>query len=63
MKTRKVNLVITKTPLRVSFAGGGTDFKNYFELNNGRVITSSINKYVYVTVKGMNLVLILKNIV
>ena len=51
MRTRKVNLVITKTPLRVSFAGGGTDFKNYFELNNGRVITSSINKYVYVTVK------------
>ena len=45
------NFVITKTPLRISFAGGGTDFQNYFCRFGGHVVSSAIDKYVYVTVK------------
>jgi len=34
-------------PVRISFAGGGTDYPNYFEKFDGCVIESSITKYVY----------------
>ena len=44
-------IVITKTPLRVSFVGGGTDFSEYFNKYEGKVVSTSINKYIYVTVK------------
>ncbi|MBF0160476.1 MAG: hypothetical protein HQL58_13250, partial [Magnetococcales bacterium] len=46
-----VNLVIVKTPLRISFAGGGTDMKEYYRHDYGAVFSSTINQYVYVTVK------------
>lgn len=45
------SLVTTKTPLRVSFAGGGTDLPSYYEAHGGAVVSSTIDKYVYVTVK------------
>ena len=45
------DIVITRTPLRVSFVGGGTDFKEFFNKHNGIVVSSTINKYIYVTVK------------
>jgi D-glycero-alpha-D-manno-heptose-7-phosphate kinase len=38
-------------PLRVSFVGGGTDFSDYYEKNNGAVVSTAISKYVYVHVK------------
>lgn len=41
-------MIITKTPLRVSFAGGGTDLPNYYKKHGGMVISTSINKYIYV---------------
>lgn len=41
-------------PVRISFAGGGTDFPNYFEKFGGSVITTSISKYVYVMIKTRN---------
>lgn len=44
-------LVISKTPLRVSFFGGGTDIKNFYSKRKGKVISTTIDKYVYVTVK------------
>jgi D-glycero-alpha-D-manno-heptose-7-phosphate kinase len=44
-------LVITKTPLRVAFAGGGTDLADFYERDYGAVLSTAIDKYVYVTVK------------
>lgn len=44
-------MLICQTPLRISFAGGGTDFKGYYETNPGLVLSTTIDKYVYVMVK------------
>ena len=44
-------MIISKTPLRISFAGGGSDLPNYYEREQGKVLSSSINKYVYVIIK------------
>ncbi len=49
MPTPKV--VMTRTPLRVSFAGGGTDLPGYYERDYGAVLSTTIDKYLYVTVK------------
>tara|TARA_B100000965_G_C19482472_1_gene709199 strand:+ start:131 stop:1108 length:978 start_codon:yes stop_codon:yes gene_type:complete len=47
----KKNLIISKTPLRVSFFGGGTDIEYYSKLYEGKVLSTSINKYIYVVVR------------
>ena len=44
-------MVISQTPLRISFVGGGTDLKAYYSLFGGQVISASIDKYIYVIVK------------
>lgn len=44
-------MIITKTPLRISFLGGGTDFPDFFQEHGGAVISSAIDKYVYCIVK------------
>jgi D-glycero-alpha-D-manno-heptose-7-phosphate kinase len=44
-------LIIVQTPLRISFFGGGTDFPSYFMEEGGCVLSSAIDKYIYVTVK------------
>src|SRR5262245_35971278 len=45
-------VVFTRTPLRVSFAGGGTELAAFYENSDyGAVLSTAINKYVYVTVK------------
>lgn len=43
-------LIITKTPFRISFAGGGTDLEAYYQNGFGAVVSTAINKYVYVTI-------------
>ena len=43
-------MVISKTPLRVSFAGGGTDFREYYRERMGRVVSMAIGRHMYVTV-------------
>ena len=45
------NVIITRTPLRVSFIGGGTDMPYFYEEFGGATISCAITKYVYVTVK------------
>lgn len=40
------------TPLRISFAGGGTDMPEYYEQYGGRVVTSTITRFIYVIVTG-----------
>jgi D-glycero-alpha-D-manno-heptose-7-phosphate kinase len=44
-------IIMTRTPLRVSFAGGGTDLADFYERESGAVFSTAINKYIYVTVK------------
>ncbi|MEI8314473.1 MAG: GHMP kinase [Verrucomicrobiota bacterium] len=44
-------MIITQTPLRISFAGGGTDFYEFFEANGGAVVSSAIDKFLYCIVK------------
>lgn len=43
-------MIITKAPLRMSFIGGGTDLASFYQSHTGSVISTSINKYVYITV-------------
>lgn len=45
------DLVMTRTPLRVSFAGGGTDLPEFYQREHGAVLSTTIDKYLYVTVK------------
>ena len=44
-------MIITRTPFRISFAGGGTDLREFYSKEPGRVISTSINKFIYVVVK------------
>ena len=44
-------MIITQTPLRISFAGGGTDFRGFYEKDYGAVVSTAIDKYIYVIVK------------
>jgi D-glycero-alpha-D-manno-heptose-7-phosphate kinase len=44
-------MIVTQTPLRLSLFGGGTDFPDYYRVDGGAVLTTAIDKYVYVIVK------------
>ena len=44
-------MIITETPLRVSFAGGGTDLPEYYNDHGDRIVSCAIDKFVYVIVK------------
>jgi len=44
-------LIIVQTPLRISFFGGGTDFPSFFMEEGGCVLTSAIDKFIFVTIK------------
>ena len=44
-------MIITQTPLRISFAGGGTDFPDFYEAEGGCVISTAVDKYIYVIIK------------
>jgi len=43
-------MIITRSPLRITFGGGGTDLKSYYGKHSGFLISAAIDKYVYVTV-------------
>lgn len=44
-------MIIVQTPLRLSFFGGGTDFREFLREEEGCVLTSAIDKYIYVIIK------------
>ena len=44
-------MIVTQTPLRISFFGGGTDFREYFLEEGGCVLTSAIDRYIFVIIK------------
>lgn len=46
-------MIITKTPFRMSFFGGGTDIPDFFKEHGGSVISTSFDKYCYVTVRHL----------
>lgn len=43
-------MIITRTPLRISFAGGGSDLPAFYEQEQGAVVSTAIDKYIYITV-------------
>lgn len=46
-------MIITKTPFRMSFFGGGTDMEEFFREHGGAVISTTFDKYCYVTVRHL----------
>src|SRR5580700_5385441 len=42
-------MIITRSPLRISLGGGGTDLPSYFRKHSGFLIAAAIDKYVYIT--------------
>ena len=46
-------MIITKTPFRMSFFGGGTDLESFFAENGGAVLSTTFDKYCYVNVRHL----------
>lgn len=43
-------MIISRTPLRISFAGGGSDLAAYYKKTSGGVVSTAIDKYIYITI-------------
>src|SRR3990167_7256133 len=46
-------MIITRTPFRISFFGGGTDYPAWYRENGGQVLSATIDKYCYLTVRNL----------
>lgn len=46
-------MIITRTPLRISFFGGGTDYPGYYKAHGGKVLSTTISKYNYLTIRKL----------
>ena len=46
-------MIISKTPYRISFFGGGTDYPAWYVKNGGKVISSTIDKYIYISCRHL----------
>jgi D-glycero-alpha-D-manno-heptose-7-phosphate kinase len=44
-------MIISRTPYRISFFGGGTDYPGWYKLHGGQVLSASIDKYCYITLR------------
>lgn len=44
-------MIVVQTPLRISFLGGGTDFRDFYTQEEGCVVSSAIDKYIYAIIK------------
>lgn len=49
-RIRNGSLIITRTPFRITLGGGGTDLPSYYEKHGGFILTSAIDKYMYVAI-------------
>ncbi len=47
-------MIITQTPVRISFFGGGTDYPAYFRKHGGETLVSTIDKYTIITIHTLN---------
>lgn len=45
-----LKMILTRTPFRVSFAGGGSDIASFYEKHDGCVLSTAINKYMYISI-------------
>jgi D-glycero-alpha-D-manno-heptose-7-phosphate kinase len=45
-------MIISRTPLRISFVGGGSDISSFYNYKMGAVISTAINKYIYIAVNN-----------
>lgn len=50
----KYNIVVVRTPFRVSFLGGGTDYPEYYYRKGGQVLVTTIDKYGYIVLNKMS---------
>jgi len=46
-------MIISKTPYRISFFGGGTDYPTWFKENKGKILSTTIDKYVYLSLRDL----------
>ena len=46
-------MIISRTPFRISFVGGGTDLRSFYGEEPGQVLSTTIDKYIYVVVKSV----------
>src|SRR5437870_3034206 len=46
-------MIISRTPFRISFFGGGTDYPSWFRQHGGAVLTTTIDKYCYISVREL----------
>ena len=46
-------MIISKTPYRISFFGGGTDYKEWYSNYGSEIISASINKYIYLSLRSL----------
>ena len=46
-------MIISKTPYRISFFGGGSDYPNWYIKNGGEVLSTTINKYIYLSCRNL----------
>ena len=46
-------MIITRAPFRMSFFGGGTDYPPFFQEHGGSVLSTTFDKYAYVTVRHL----------
>lgn len=43
-------MIISRTPLRISFAGGGSDLPSYYSQHGGAILSTTIDKYIYIAI-------------
>ena len=46
-------MIVSKTPYRISFFGGGTDYPKWYNENYGSVLSTSIDKYCYISCRQL----------
>ena len=46
-------MIISKTPFRISFFGGGTDYPDWYLENGGSVLSTTIDKYCYISARHL----------
>ncbi len=46
-------MIISRTPFRISFFGGGLDYPDWYEVNGGKVIGTTIDKYCYISIRDL----------
>jgi len=51
--SRLASMIITRTPFRVSFFGGGTDYPVWYQAQRGAVLATTINKYCYISARWL----------